>query len=212
MLRRLSREIWCILIQWLAPCTTIQRWLVRRKLAALREQREEAKAKAAKQKSAAQMHARLMAYPSYRCKYKIINFLRNTPRMWSFVDLAAAHYNTQIDHSRDHRPELYIKPDLDSKLDIAQDYFRRDRAGLVEWWCRFTEDGREFFDASDKIKLDLQIPFHQVLVDKCHRDFSIDVKPDSVDYRRHIYWPCIYADGSPNAELMEEVQAKAHVY
>lgn len=162
----------------------------------------------AKKAAALQMHARLMAYPSYRYKYEIVNFLRNTPRMWSFIELAAAHYNVQVDRGSGG---YHIKPDLDSKLDIAQDYFRRDRAGLVEWWCRFTKDGREFFDASDKIKLDLQIPFHQVFVDKCHRDFSIDVKPDSVDHRRHIYWPCVHVDGSPNVVLMEDVAARAGV-
>lgn len=162
----------------------------------------------AEKTAAQQMHTRLMAYPRYRHRYETINFLRGTPRMWSFVELAAAHYNAQIDRgSIGYR----VKPDFESKLNIAQDYFIRDRAGLVEWWCRFTEDGKEFFDASNKIKLDLQIPFHEVFVDKCCRDFDIDVKPDNVDHRRHIYWPCLHVDGSPNVELMEDVAAKAEV-
>ena len=151
-------------------------------------------------------------YSSYINQYKITNFLRNTPKMWSFVKLAVAHYNTQIDHSKGHSLELYIKPDLDSKLDIAQDYFKRDRCGLVEWWTRFTVDGREFFDADDKIKLDLQIPFHKVFVDKCLREFGIEAKPDDINNRKYLNWPCLDIHGNPNIQLMNEVQAKAAVY
>ena len=163
----------------------------------------------AEKAAAQQMHARLMAYPSYRYKYEIVNFLRNTPRMWSFIELAAAHYNAQVDRGSGG---YYIKPDLDSKLDIAQDYFRRDRAGLVEWWCRFTEDGREFFDASDKIKLDLQIPFHEVFADKCLKKFDLEVKPDDINNRRYLSWPCMDINGNPNTTLMNEVQARVRVY
>ena len=165
-----------------------------------------------KEKAAAQLHSHLMRSSNYRLQHKTIQFLRDNPKMWSFVELAAAHYNTQIDHGRDHRPELYIKPDFDSKLEIAEDYFRRDRCGLVEWWTRFTRDGREFLDADDKIKLDLQIPFHKVFADKCLREFGIEVKPDDINNRRYLSWPCLDVYGNPNTTLMNEVQAKAHVY
>ena len=168
MLRKLTRRTWCILVKHLVPCDIIQRWLVRRKLAILRKWREAVE----KEKAAAQLHSHLMRSSNHRLQHKTIQFLRDNPKMWSFVELAAAHYNTQIDHGRDHRPELYIKPDFDSKLEIAEDYFRRDRCGLVEWWTRFTRDGREFLDAVDKIKLDLQIPFHKVFADKCLREPS----------------------------------------
>ena len=208
MLRKLTREIWCIFVKHLAPCDIIQRWRVRKKLGALRKWREAVE----KENATAQLHVHLMMYSSYKFQYKIINFLRNTPRMWSFVELAAAHYNTQIDHGKDHRLELYIKSDFDSKLDIAQDYFRRDRCGLVEWWCKFTKDGREFFDADDKIKLDLQIPFHKVFADKCLREFGIEVKPDNIADRKYLAWPCLDVYGNPNTFLMNEVQAKVHVY
>ena len=130
--------------------------------------------------------------------------------MWSFIDLATAHYNTQIDHSRDLRSVLYVKSDFDSKLDIAADYFKRDRCGLVEWWIKFTEDGKDFFDAEDKIKLDLQIPFHNVFVDKCLREFGIEVKPDDINDRKYLDWPCLDIHGNPNIQLMDEVQAKAY--
>lgn len=209
MPRKLARIIWCILVKHLAPCDTIQRWLVRRKLAALRKWREEVEKK---EKAAARLHSSLMGHANYRAQFHTIQFLRDNPKMWSFVELAAAHYNTQIDHGRDHSPRLYIKPDFDSKLDIAQDYFRRDRGGLVEWWTRFTRDGREFFDADDKIKLDLQILFHKVFADKCLREFDIEVKPDNITNRKYLSWPCIDVYGNPNTTLMNEVQAKAHVY
>ena len=162
-----------------------------------------------KKKAAAQLYFSLMGYSSYRCEYKTINFLRNTPRMWGFIDLAVAHYNTQVDKGSGG---YYVKPDLDNKLEIAQDYFRRDRCGLVEWWTRFTGDGREFFDADDKIKLDLQIPFHKVFADKCLREFGIEVNPDNIADRRYLAWPCLDVYGNPNISLMNEVQAKAHVY
>lgn len=156
-----------------------------------------------------QMHAKLMSYSSYRYKYKTINFLRNTPRMWSFIDLAVAHYNTQVDRGSGG---YHIKPDLDSKLDIAQDYFIRDRAGLVEWWCKFTKDGREFLGEESVIKQDLGIPFHDVLVDICLRKHSIELQLDSDEHRNVVRWPCIYADGNPNVELMKEVAARANAY
>lgn len=202
---KLTRRIWCIFVKHLAPCDIIQRWLVRRKLAALRKWREEVE----KEKAAAQFHSRLMVYASYRAKFYTTQFLRDTPKMWSFVELAAAHYNTQIDHGRDHSPELYIKPDFDSKLDIAQNYFIRDRCGLVEWWTRFTRDGREFLNDNDRIKLDLQIPFHEVFADKCLREFGIEVNPDNIDDRRYLDWPCLDVDGNPNTSLMKLVKLKA---
>lgn len=166
----------------------------------------------AKEKAAARLHSSLMGHANYRAQFYTIQFLRDNPKMWSFVELAAAHYNTQIDHERDHSPGRYIKPDFDSKLDIAQDYFRRDRGGLVEWWTRFTRDGGEFFDANDKIKLDLQIPFHKVFADKCLREFGIEVKPDDINNRRYLKWPCMDINGNPNTTLMNEVQARARVY
>ena len=208
MPRKLVRITWCILVKHLALCAIIQRWLVRRKLAALRKWREEVE----KKKAAKRLHSSLMAYPSYRAQFYTIQFLRVNPKVWSFVDLAAAHYNTQIDHGRDHSPELYIKPDFDSKLDIAQNYFIRDRCGLVEWWTRFTRDGREFLDDNDKIKLDLQIPFHEVFADKCLREFGIEVKPDNISNRKYLSWPCLDIHGNPNTSLMNEVQAKIHVH
>ena len=206
---KLARRIWCVLVKHLAPCDIVQRRLVRGKLDALRKWREWVeKEKAVKRL----LHSRLMAYPSYRAKFDAIQFLRDTPKMWSFVELAAAHYNTQIDHGRDHSPELYIKSDFDSKLDIAQNYFIRDRCCLVEWWTRFTRDGREFLNDNDRIKLDLQIPFHEVFADKCLRDFGIEVNPDNIDDRRYLAWPCLDVDGNPNTSLMNEVQAKIHVH
>ena len=208
MPRKLARRTWCILVKHLAPCDIIQRWLVRRKLSVLRKWREEVE----KEKADARLYFSLMAHASYRAQFYTIKLLRDNPKMWSFVNLAAAHYNTQIDHGRDHSPELYIKPDFDSKLEIAQDYFRRDRCGLVEWWTRFTRDGREFLDANDKIKLDLQIPFHEVFADKCLREFGIGVKLDNIDNRRYLAWPCLDVHCNPNTSLMNEVQAKAHVY
>lgn len=128
--------------------------------------------------------------------------------MWSFIDLAAAHYNAQIDRQRGYG--YYVKPDFDSKLDIAQDYFIRDRAGLVEWWCKFTKDGQTFLDDRHKIMLDMGIPFHDVFVDMS-QVYGIEVKPDYVDHRRYIYWPCLDVHGNPNTPLMEEVAAKAGV-
>ena len=205
---KLARRIWCILVKHLAPCGIIQRRLVRRKLAALRKKSE----KIAKLKLAVQFHSRWIGCSNYKAKFDAITFLKDNPKMRSFVELAAAHYNTQIDHGRDHSPRLYIKPDFDSKLDIAQDYFRRDRCGLVEWWTRFTEDGREFLDANDRIKLDLQIPFHEVFADKCLREFGIEVKPDNIADRRHLAWPCLDYYGNPNTSLMNEVLGKINVY
>ena len=160
--------------------------------------------------AAQQMHARLMAYPSYRRKYEATNFLRDTPRMWSFIELAIAHFNAQIDHGWDHSPGSYIKPDIESKLDIAQDYFIRDRAGLVEWWCKFTKDGQAFLDDEHKIMLDMGIPFHDVFVDMS-QVYGIEVKPDCVEYLKHLICPCMDAHGNPNIELMLEVAAKAGV-
>lgn len=130
--------------------------------------------------------------------------------MRSFIELAVAHYNTQIDHGLDH-PESYIKPDIESKLDIAQDYFIRDRAGLVEWWCKFTEDGQTFLDDKHKIMLDLEIPFHDVLADMSLA-YGIEVKPDCVEYLKHLVCPCMDAHGNPNTELMKEVAARANVH
>ena len=205
MPRKLARRTWCILVKHLSPCNTIQRWLVRRKLAALRKWREEVE----KEKAAAQFHSRLMAYPIYRSRYQAINFLRNTPRMWSFIDLAVAHYNTQIDRGSGG---YYIKPDLESKLDIAENYFIRDRAGLVEWWCKFTKDGREFLGEEGTIKQDLGIPFHDVLADICLRKHGIKLQPDPIEQRSVIRWPCLDINGNPNTSLMNEVQAKAAVY
>ena len=132
--------------------------------------------------------------------------------MHGFVELAAAHYNTQIDRGSNPDPHLHIKPDFDSKLEIAEDYFRRDRCGLVEWWTRFTRDGREFLDANDKIKLDLGIPFHKVFADKCLREFGIEVKPDNIANRKYLSWPCLDVNGNPNTTLMNDVQARAGVY
>ena len=174
----------------------------------MRKWREEVE----KEKAAARLHSSLMGHANYRAQFHTIQFLRDNPKMWSFVELAAAHYNTQIDHGRDHSPGFYIKPDFDSKLDIAQDYFRRDRCGLVEWWTRFNEDGREFLNANDKIKLDLQIPFHEVFTDKCLREFGLEVKPDNIDDRRYLAWSCLDVYGNPNTSLMNEVQAKIHVH
>ena len=205
---KLTRRTWCILVKHLAACGVIQRRLVRRKLAALRKKSE----KIAKVKLAVQFHSRWIGYSNYKAKFDAIKFLKNNPKMWSFVELAAAHYNTQLDHRTDYSPELYIKPDFDSKLDIAQNYFIRDRCGLVEWWTRFTRDGREFLDDNDRIKLDLQIPFHEVFADKCLREFGIEVNPDNIDDRRYLTWPCLDVYGNPNTSLMNEVKAKIHVY
>ena len=129
--------------------------------------------------------------------------------MWSFIELAVAHYNTQVDKSLSGH---HIKPDFGSKLDIAQDYFIRDRAGLVEWWCKFTKDGREFLGEEGAIKQDLGIPFHDVLVDICLRKHSIELQLDPDEHRNVIRWPCMDAHGNPNMELMKEVAARANVY
>lgn len=90
MPRKLARRARYILVKHLALCDIIQRWLVRRKLAALRKQNE----KIAKEKAAAQLHSSLMAFASYRAQFYTTKFLRDNPKMWSFVELAAAHYNT----------------------------------------------------------------------------------------------------------------------
>ena len=205
MLRKLARRTWCIFVKHLAPCDIIQRWLVRRKLAALRKWREEVE----KEKAAKRLRSSLMAYPSYRAQFYIIQFLKLNPKMRSFVELAAAHYNTQIDRGSGG---YYIKPDLESKLDIAENYFIRDRAGLVEWWCKFTKDGREFLGEEGTIKQDLGIPFHDVLADICLRKHGIKLQPDPIEQRSVIRWPCLDIHGNPNTSLMNEVQAKAHVY
>ena len=203
MLRKLSRKIWCSLVKSLLPCRMLQRHLVKRRIYVLRRRRDAMAEKTAAQ----QMHARLMANPSYRCRHKTTNFLRYTPRMWSFVELAAAHYNTQIDRgSIGYR----VKPDIESKLDIAQDYFIRDRAGLVEWWCKFTKDGQAFLDDEHKIMLDMGIPFHDVLVDMSQA-YGIEVKPDCVEHLKVLTCPCMDVHGNPNIELMAEVASKARV-
>lgn len=202
---KLARRIWCILVKHLAPCGIIQRRLIRRKLAALRKKSEIM----AKVRLAVQFHSRWMGCTNYKAKFDVIQFLKDNPKMWSFVELAAAHYNTQLDHIMDYSPKFYIKPDFDSKLDIAQDYFIRDRCGLVEWWTRFTRDGREFLDANDRIKLDLQIPFHEVFADKCLREFGIEVNPDNITLRRYLTWPCLDVYGNPNTSLMKLVKLKA---
>ena len=155
------------------------------------------------------MRSSLMAYPRYRAQFYIIQFLKLNPKMRSFVELAAAHYNTQIDRGSGG---YYIKPDLESKLDIAENYFIRDRAGLVEWWCKFTKDGREFLGEEGTIKQDLGIPFHDVLADICLRKHGIKLQPDPIEQRSVIRWPCLDIHGNPNTSLMNEVQAKAHVY
>ena len=205
MLRKLARRTWCIFVKHLAPCDIIQRWLVRRKLAALRKWREEVE----KEKAAKRLRSSLMPYPRYRAQFYIIQFLKLNPKMRSFVELAAAHYNTQIDRGSGG---YYIKPDLESKLDIAENYFIRDRAGLVEWWCKFTKDGREFLGEEGTIKQDLGIPFHDVLADICLRKHGIKLQPDPIEQRSVIRWPCLDIHGNPNTSLMNEVQAKAHVY
>lgn len=161
----------------------------------------------AKKTAGQQMHARLMAHPHYRRQYEATQFLRNNPRMWSFIDLAVAHYNTQVDRGSGG---YYIKPDIESKLDIAQDYFIRDRAGLVEWWCKFTEDGQTFLDEKHKIMLDMGIPFHDVFADMSQA-YGIEVKPDCVEHLKVLTCPCMDAHGNPNIKLMTEVASRAGV-
>jgi len=182
----------------------LQRHLVKRCIYVLRRRKDAVTKKAV----ARQRHARLMTYPGYRCKCETIDFLRNTPMMWSFIELAAAHYNTQIDRGLG---EYYIKPDFDSKLDIAANYFIRDRAGLVEWWCMFTQDGREFLGEEGAIKYDLGIPFHAVFADVCLKKYGIEVRPDPDEHRKVIRWPCMTIDKVPNMELMTEVASRAGV-
>ena len=205
MLRRLCRSTWCILAKRIFLCREIQRAILKRKLAEARRFREIC----AQIKAKALVQAHLMTLPVYQNHAKIIDFLKSSQMMKRFVELAVAHYNTQIDRGSSG---YYIKPDLDSKLDIAENYFIRDRAGLVEWWCKFTKDGREFLGEEGAIKQDLGIPFHDVLADICLRKYSIKLQLDPVEQRSCIGWPCLDVYGNPNTSLMNEVQAKAHVY
>ena len=186
-------------------CKEIQRAFLKRRLASIRRFKDIC----AQQKAKAQANALLMALPFYKNRMKTIDFLKSSPRMLRFVDLAVAHYNVQIDRSNNHSPERYVKNDLDSMLDIAEDYFTRDRSGLVEWWCRFNEDGQKFLNDIDRVKLDLLIPFHDVFKDKCVEEFGIDVNPDDIVHRQYISWPCLDVHGNPNVELMEAVELRA---
>lgn len=130
--------------------------------------------------------------------------------MQRFVELAVVHYNTQEDLGRKPEDRHYIKPDIESKLDIAEDYFRRDRCGLVEWWFRF-DGGKEFFNEVDRIKLNLDIPFCQVFKEKCQRELGFVVTPEERSMRKHLNWPCIDSEGRPNTDLMNIVKFKMKV-
>ena len=158
-------------------------------------------------KAKAQMQAQLMTFPIYRNRAKIIDFLKSSWMMQRFVELAVAHYNTQEDLGRSLEDRHYIKPDLESKLDIAEDYFRRDRCGLVEWWFRF-DDGQMFFNEIDRIKLNLDIPFCQVFKEKCQRELGFEVTPEERSMRKHLAWSCIDFEGRPNVNLMNMVKLR----
>lgn len=209
MLRKLTRDIWCILVKWIAPCNDLQRLFVKRSLNKARMLREIR----AQQKRQAQKHAWLMSMPIYKSEFKIKEYLKSSPNMRRFVILAAAHYNTQEDLGKSNpKDRYYIKSDIESMVDIAADYFRRNRCGLVEWWCKFDTGYQMFLTENDKIMLDLKVPFAQVFKEKCLRELDIEVTPDNPEHRRHLGWPCLDIHGNPNISLMNKVQAKAHVY
>ena len=205
MLRKMHRAIWCFAIKHFKFCHEIQKTRVKRKTDVLKFFR-------AKRLQAAQRQAILMSIPTYREHQDIVNFLRRNPNMWRFVELAAAHYNIQIDKGPHPRKDLYIKPDFDSKLDIAEDYFRRNRAGLVEWWCKFTEDGKAFLGDECNVKLDLGIPFYEVFTNKFKKILGFEPNLDKVADRKFLSWPCLDVNGNPNVDLMEEVKFQANIY
>lgn len=147
----------------------------------------------------------------YKIEFKIKEYLRSALNMREFIILATAHYNTQED-LRESNPENrhYIKSDVESMIDIAADYFRRNRCGLVEWWCKFNNGYQMFLTENDKIMLDLNVPFAQIFKEKCLRELGIEVTPDNPKYRGFLNWPCLDIYGNPNTSLMNEVQSKVH--
>lgn len=126
----------------------------------------------------------------------------------SFIPLATAHYNSQLDTFSAAQNPYYAKTDFESMLDLAENYFIRNRSRLFEWWCLYGDGQGKFLTAEDHLRLDLGWTFDEVFKLKMSSyQPPIDVNPDKDHYNGGI--PCISQDGNPRSFFMREVMLRA---
>ena len=68
-----------------------------------------------------------------------------------FIPLVCAHYNSQYEYCRLTGYFYEAKP---YELDLAANYFIRNRCRLLEWWC-LHNGKRKLFDEEDMVNYDL---------------------------------------------------------
>ena len=139
-----------------------------------------------------------------------IKFILANPLLRDFAKYAICHYMIQDEKMKHTMPTYYV--DSADSVFLVQNYFNRNRARLLEWWCLNTENGQKFLNEEDKIHYDLNGDFEMMFKDKCRREFDFDVDFDSIKRHNDLKFPCIYKDGTINTDLMDEVKNKAKTY
>ena len=125
----------------------------------------------------------------------------------SFIPLATAHYNFQLDYISSSNYKYYAKTDFDSMLDLAENYFLRNRSRVFEWWCLYGDGQKNFLSEEEKMKLDLGISFNEVFAEKMiNQQPSIEVHPDSKTYGTTL---AINDSNEPNIFFMNVIKLRA---
>ena len=90
-------------------------------------------------------------------------------------------------------------------LDLAVNYFLRNRSRLFEWWCVYGSGQGRFLSEEDNIVMDFE-SFDAAFAQKCEK---IGIQTD-IDADHYIgKYPAILKDGTSNEMLMSYVMEKA---
>lgn len=156
-------------------------------------------------KEAEELHKKLLATdPEYRNRFKMRELLESV--FLEFTHLATAHYNEQLDTLYGKNEYKYYASTLfKEELSLAEDYLKRNRSRLFEWWCLYG-NGRKtkFLNEHDLLRIELGYSFDLIFSEKMKDELGIIVTPDENHYNGGI--PAIQKDTNlPNEYFMKRV-------
>ena len=98
-----------------------------------------------------------------------------------FIDIAFDHYVAQYKMTNETTQlKQLANADFTMKLDLAADYFVRNRSRLFEWYCSKTDNA---LSANDEFKVLCDVfGFDFAFKKMCHKLFDVDVVPDEKHY------------------------------
>lgn len=123
-----------------------------------------------KVKSFQDLYQKSLFYANSKIKYVIVTYFH------SFIPYATKHYNIQLDilEQKNSYRAKWKYPDM---LDLAVDYFKRNRNRLFQWWCMNNENA---LTSDDEFQVLRDIyGFNDAFKTICNKKFYIDVCPDT---------------------------------